>query len=79
VSIVVLPFAPFAHIFHYRFAKDIMEDWKEKEKCRIDEQAEASLMSASSLVPEPRAEGGGRSGVTLARKDLHKAGGRGHN
>lgn len=33
-------------------------------------------MSASNLALEPRVEGGGRSEVTLVRKELKKAGGR---
>ena len=45
-------------------------------KCRIDEQAEASLMSASNLAPGPRVESGERSEVMLAREDLRKTGGR---
>ncbi len=49
---------------------------KEVEKCQkqIDEQAEVSLMWASSLVLERRAEGGERRGAMLvSQRNLHKA------
>jgi hypothetical protein len=49
---------------------------KEVRKCQIEEQVEVFLMWASNLVPEQRAESGGRSEVMLVRKDLHRAGGR---
>lgn len=49
---------------------------KEVQKCRIDELVEVSLMWESNLAPEPKAEGGGKSEVTLVKEDVGKAGGR---
>ena len=45
----------------------------------MDERVALSLMSASNLVLEPKAEDGGTSEVMLVRKDLEKVGGREQN